>query len=155
LNGLVRSSDWSGGGRKVASWHREDDQTWSFRGSKSRNKVSVGEPAEGSLSYLRHDIYSLNIMHTSHTAQRRLLSCSHEAASCKNSNPYTLSLYGRVPIGKQASSSSLATAALVWRKDYLGRLVDSNNARASWINYSSSYIYRIYYYVVHSCLLRV
>src|ERR1700712_1972166 len=25
-------------------------QTWSFRGSKSRNKVSVGEPAEGSLT---------------------------------------------------------------------------------------------------------
>ena len=30
-------------GRKVR-------QTWSFRGSKSRNKVSVGEPAEGSLT---------------------------------------------------------------------------------------------------------
>ena len=30
--------------------YREDDQTWSFRGSKSRNKVSVGEPAEGSLT---------------------------------------------------------------------------------------------------------
>ena len=29
---------------------REEDQTGSFRGSKSRNKVSVGEPAEGSLS---------------------------------------------------------------------------------------------------------
>ena len=29
---------------------REVDQTWSSRGSKSRNKVSVGEPAEGSLS---------------------------------------------------------------------------------------------------------
>ena len=28
---------------------REDDQTEAFRGSKSRNKVSVGEPAEGSL----------------------------------------------------------------------------------------------------------
>jgi hypothetical protein len=27
------------------------DQTWWFRGSKSRNKVSVGEPAEGSLMY--------------------------------------------------------------------------------------------------------
>ena len=27
----------------------ETGQTWSFRGSKSRNKVSVGEPAEGSL----------------------------------------------------------------------------------------------------------
>ena len=30
--------------------HREDDQTVAFRGSKSRNKVSVGEPAEGSFS---------------------------------------------------------------------------------------------------------
>ena len=29
---------------------REDDQTVVFRGSKSRNKVSVGEPAEGSFS---------------------------------------------------------------------------------------------------------
>jgi hypothetical protein len=27
LNGLVRSSDWSGSGRKVASRRREDDQT--------------------------------------------------------------------------------------------------------------------------------
>jgi hypothetical protein len=26
------------------------NQTWSFRGSESRNKVSVGEPAEGSLT---------------------------------------------------------------------------------------------------------
>ena len=30
----------------------EAGQTWSFRGSKSRNKVSVGEPAEGSLTNL-------------------------------------------------------------------------------------------------------
>ena len=29
-------------------------QTWSFRGSKSRNKVSVGEPAEGSLLFKTH-----------------------------------------------------------------------------------------------------
>ena len=28
---------------------KEAPQTWPFRGSKSRNKVSVGEPAEGSL----------------------------------------------------------------------------------------------------------
>jgi hypothetical protein len=34
----------------TALYWREADQTWSFRGSKSRNKVSVGEPAEGSLS---------------------------------------------------------------------------------------------------------
>ena len=31
----------------------EAGQTWSFRGSKSRNKVSVGEPAEGSLQFRR------------------------------------------------------------------------------------------------------
>ncbi len=32
------------------------DQTWSFRGSKSRNKVSVGEPAEGSLPNCQHEL---------------------------------------------------------------------------------------------------
>jgi hypothetical protein len=37
----------AGGTRKGA--FGETGQTWSFRGSKSRNKVSVGEPAEGSL----------------------------------------------------------------------------------------------------------
>jgi hypothetical protein len=31
---------------------REVGQTWSFRGSKSRNKVTVGEPAVGSLEKL-------------------------------------------------------------------------------------------------------
>ena len=36
------------GFRKGACW--EAGQTWSFRGSKSCNKVSVGEPAEGSLA---------------------------------------------------------------------------------------------------------
>jgi hypothetical protein len=45
LNGLVRPLDWS----EVGILDREIGQTWSFRGSKSRNKVSVGEPAEGSL----------------------------------------------------------------------------------------------------------
>ena len=35
----------------LTAW-REDDQTVAFRGSKSRNKVSVGEPAEGSLPIL-------------------------------------------------------------------------------------------------------
>ena len=37
----------------------EDTQTLSFRGRRSRNKVSVGEPAEGSLSFLHpHIAYS-------------------------------------------------------------------------------------------------
>ncbi len=35
----------------------ELNQTCSFRGSKSRNKVSVGEPAEGSLTLKLLNIY--------------------------------------------------------------------------------------------------
>ena len=37
--------------RRKSYRRREVVQTCSFRGSKSRNKVSVGEPAEGSLKY--------------------------------------------------------------------------------------------------------
>ena len=53
LNDLVRPPDWldSVGNGGVNS--QEAGQTWSFRGSKSRNKVSVGEPAEGSFLNLR------------------------------------------------------------------------------------------------------
>ena len=49
LDGLVSHSDCgsSSGNRALL---REVTQTLSSRGSKSRNKVSVGEPAEGSLS---------------------------------------------------------------------------------------------------------
>ena len=36
-------------GTRAGLHRREDDRTRPFRGSKSRNKVSVGEPAEGSL----------------------------------------------------------------------------------------------------------
>ncbi|PTU16817.1 hypothetical protein P175DRAFT_0544327 [Aspergillus ochraceoroseus IBT 24754] len=48
LNGSVRPPDWR---RRVGNDppRRKAGQTRSFRGSKSRNKVSVGEPAEGSL----------------------------------------------------------------------------------------------------------
>ena len=49
LNGLVSSLDCCVLGETLTR-KREGDQTWSFRGSKSRNKVSVGEPAEGSLT---------------------------------------------------------------------------------------------------------
>ena len=48
LDGLVSLSDCgSSSGNRVLL--REVTQTLSSRGSKSRNKVSVGEPAEGSL----------------------------------------------------------------------------------------------------------
>ena len=50
LDGLVRPSDRPRRGRPTALAERwEDGRTWLSRGSKSRNKVSVGEPAEGSL----------------------------------------------------------------------------------------------------------
>lgn len=54
LDGLVRSSDRPRRGRR-RPWRRsrKDDQTGLSRGSKSRNKVSVGEPAEGSLPSAR------------------------------------------------------------------------------------------------------
>ena len=48
LNGSVRLRTGSGG-LATTPQSRKVGQTWSFRGSKSRNKVSVGEPAEGSL----------------------------------------------------------------------------------------------------------
>ena len=48
LNGLVRPPDPMALWRKPHGSLGEAGQTWSFRGSKSRNKVSVGEPAEGS-----------------------------------------------------------------------------------------------------------
>ena len=47
LNGLVRPPDCA---FYASIRYREVGQTWSFRGSTSRNKVSVGEPAEGSLT---------------------------------------------------------------------------------------------------------
>ena len=49
LNGPVRSSDRGDAAGPPAAMSWEVAQTLSFRGSKSRNKVSVGEPAEGSL----------------------------------------------------------------------------------------------------------
>jgi hypothetical protein len=41
---------------------RELVQTWSFRGSKSRNKVSVGEPAEGSLLNIYNNILLVQLL---------------------------------------------------------------------------------------------
>ena len=49
LNGPVRFSDWGNAAGSPAAMPREVTQTLSFRGRRSRNKVSVGEPAEGSL----------------------------------------------------------------------------------------------------------
>jgi hypothetical protein len=48
LNGLVSFRDCFEKGKPISK--EKLNQTCSFRGSKSRNKVSVGEPAEGSLT---------------------------------------------------------------------------------------------------------
>ena len=49
LNDPVRPPDWGNAAGSPAAMPREAVQTLSFRGRRSRNKVSVGEPAEGSL----------------------------------------------------------------------------------------------------------
>ena len=49
LDGPVRFSDWRSGRGSPRPLCREVTQTLSSRGRRSRNKVSVGEPAEGSL----------------------------------------------------------------------------------------------------------
>lgn len=50
LNGPVRTSDHACDVGSPATYAREVVQTLPFRGRRSRNKVSVGEPAEGSLT---------------------------------------------------------------------------------------------------------
>ena len=56
---------------------RELKQTWLFRGSKSRNKVSVGEPAEGSLTR----IHVSTPLCTPNRWERSSF-CSHETQWC-------------------------------------------------------------------------
>jgi hypothetical protein len=71
-------------GRKVV-------QTWSFRGSKSRNKVSVGEPAEGSLKkekrpvfFHKNGFYSLKpCLHTFVALAGRLRASAPADSACQ------------------------------------------------------------------------
>ncbi|KRZ81364.1 hypothetical protein T08_9637 [Trichinella sp. T8] len=51
--------------RMYSASRREISQTKSSRGSKSRNKVSVGEPAEGSLSKVISDVWYLGVLRRS------------------------------------------------------------------------------------------
>ncbi len=51
LNGPVRTSDFALDTGQPVTCAREVVQTLPFRGRRSRNKVSVGEPAEGSLTH--------------------------------------------------------------------------------------------------------
>ena len=63
---------------------REAVQTLSFRGRRSRNKVSVGEPAEGSLSFL-HRTLSTVCRLVSDGLRRKTLSVRAHPASADTS----------------------------------------------------------------------
>jgi hypothetical protein len=63
LNDPVRPPDCGNVAGSPAAMPREAVQTLSFRGRRSRNKVSVGEPAEGSLSFLHpHRAYHSTVV---------------------------------------------------------------------------------------------
>ena len=63
LNDPVRPPDWGDAFGSPDATLREAVQTLLFRGRRSRNKVSVGEPAEGSLSFLHpHRAYRYTVV---------------------------------------------------------------------------------------------
>jgi hypothetical protein len=53
----------------------EELQTWSLRGRRSRNKVSVGEPAEGSIKIFRYklSLYQIRIISYKHKSADQIL----------------------------------------------------------------------------------
>ena len=59
LNDPVRPPDWGDAFGSPDATLREAVQTLSFRGRRSRNKVSVGEPAEGSLTRIHFNTMNL------------------------------------------------------------------------------------------------
>ena len=60
----------------------KDDQTRLFRGSKSRNKVSVGEPAEGSLRVVKAFEFELQL-----DTDKKEMQCERNASSWVNMFP--------------------------------------------------------------------
>ena len=67
LNDPVRPPDCGNAAGSPAAMPREAVQTLSFRGRRSRNKVSVGEPAEGSLTVSFHS-HPLGTVHPGRSA---------------------------------------------------------------------------------------
>ena len=57
----------------------EDTQTLLFRGRRSRNKVSVGEPAEGSLSFLHRTVRIVLFVREAVCSRLRALPLGHPA----------------------------------------------------------------------------
>ena len=135
-NDVVRSSDWHLLGSRVRSVEelvcREENQTESFRGSKSRNKVSVGEPAEGSLPILllrgiifRHGPLSRprgrvarssrDKLGSSRVSPRASRSIRQPLIRRTDLSPF-LSVFPRVSEGRGASRLSPPGRSAVWRR---------------------------------------
>jgi hypothetical protein len=91
LNDPVRPPDCGNAAGSPAAMPREAVQTLSFRGRRSRNKVSVGEPAEGSLP-----VFPPARMRTSHLYHRGVGS----RGSVSSGSP------PRLPVGASALSSA-------------------------------------------------
>ena len=84
LNDPVRPPDCDNLDGSPSEMLREAVQTLSFRGRRSRNKVSVGEPAEGSLSFL-HRTLSTVCRLVSDGLRRKTLSVRAHPASADTS----------------------------------------------------------------------
>ena len=74
-------------------------QTWSFRGSKSRNKVSVGEPAEGSLNSITDYICKYDSL-LLYTIPSTLFPCCFREAVTLSGRLLQISLLWRAGCGR-------------------------------------------------------
>jgi hypothetical protein len=74
-------------------------QTWSFRGSKSRNKVSVGEPAEGSLNSTTDYICKYDNL-LLYTIPSTLFPCCFREAVTSSGRLLRISLLGEPAVGE-------------------------------------------------------
>jgi hypothetical protein len=100
LNDPVRPPDCGNAAGSPAAMPREAVQTLSFRGRRSRNKVSVGEPAEGSLPVFP-------------PARMRTVTCTTGGSAREGRSPLCLrrSLSGRRSGIQALESSSRRTAS--------------------------------------------
>jgi hypothetical protein len=95
LNDPVRSPDCGNAAGSPAVMPREAAQTLSFRGRRSRNKVSVGEPAEGSLP-----VFPPTRMRTSYLYHWGVGSRGSASSVCSLGHGFRRSRWGRRLLGR-------------------------------------------------------
>ena len=118
---------------------RKDAQTWLLRGSKSRNKVSVGEPAEGSLPW-----FTSQVKKKRHEMVVIIVYWNHPLMICQ-----ILKLLG---YGFTLIQRNLFVR--IWGSNYfLCTLVDTPCTNASWVcksKYWSSKLTRVLRIMIYS-----